>query len=255
MPEADCFCAICGACIRAFAIGSRSAKAKRVRGIVLRNAHRKRARTRLEMLELPRERSESPFEEISESDFASARDGDEGPFDYANSYDPEVLEGHDTSWIPEVLLIANDPHRKRTPRTFICGPAHFDDNGYCLNTFGQGEQFDVMDYDCARLPLYDYDELFHEENYGLGTYPCHVPCLKMLARAITGTTMDFHQLDPYVLHRSMHSIFYRNTCGSNFDYGEIEGSDQFWESYPGEEVRGYKMIVNYLAHNRLMQPR
>lgn len=63
-----------------------------------------------------------------------------------------------------------------------------------------------MDYDCERLPLYDYDELFDGENHGLGTYPCHIPCLRILARAITGTTMDFLQLDPYVLHRSMHSL-------------------------------------------------
>lgn len=238
MPESDCYCAICGSCIREFAIGSRSAKAQRVRAIALRNGYRERAIKHLDISEQCRIHRESPLEDIDETDPALFITDNEHNWRIEHSYDPEVLEGHDTSWIPEVLLIANDLHRKRTPRTFICGPAHFDDNGYCLNTSHQGEQFDVMDYDCARLPLYDYDELFHKENYGLGTYPCHVPCLKMLARAITGTTMDFHQLDPYVLHRSMHSLFYRSSCGSNFDYGEIEGSDQFWESYPGEEVRG-----------------
>lgn len=97
MPESDRCCAICGSCIREFAIGSKSSKAKRVRGILLRNARRKRARTQLEILELPRERSESPYEEISESDAASECEKDEDNYKIEHSYVPEVLEGHDTA--------------------------------------------------------------------------------------------------------------------------------------------------------------
>lgn len=72
---------------------------------------------------------------------------------------------------------------------------------------------------------------------GLGTYPCHVTCLKMLARAIVGTE-GFHQLDIYSAHRAMHGLSKLGGCALNVDYGDKAPLDQFWESYPGEEVRG-----------------
>lgn len=60
--------------------------------------------------------------------------------------------------------------------------------------------------------------------------------MKILARAITGS-MDFLQLDPYVLHRTMHNLSRTSYQALEIDYGEITGRDTFWKSHPGEEVR------------------
>lgn len=227
MPESDCYCAVCGACIREFRVGSNSDKGQRVRGKVLRN--RAHAATR-------QAQGSPPDESVSESDEGSDICNDEHSWTLRRAYDPLVLKGHDTSWVTELVLVANDPRKRRAPRTFLCGTARFDDNGMCQGTYG-GDKYGIADYDCEKIPLYDFDALFNEENGGPGTYPCHVPCLKILARAITGA-MDFHQLDPYVLHRALHRLCGIELQALKLDYGDMSGRDQSWESYPGEEVRG-----------------
>jgi hypothetical protein len=177
----------------------------------------------------------SPNERVSDSDEGSDLCDDEHSWNISNSYDPDILEGHDTSWIPELLLVANDPRKKRAPRTFLCGPAHYDDVGWCDGTYGGG-QYGVGGYDCRKLPLYDCDSFRGCGPWAPGSYPCHVPCLEMLARAITDT-MEYRQLDRYVLHQAMYSLCEGSYDSLRVDYGDVSGRDQFWVSYPGEEVR------------------
>jgi hypothetical protein len=216
----DCYCAICGSCIGNFEVGSKSEKGQRVRSKVLRNRRR---------------RGSEPQESISEPDDDSYNNRDEESHTLSGQYDPQVLEGHDTSWITELLLVANDPRKRRPPRTFICGTARDTGFGWGMCSGTQNAwKYGVEDYECDRLPLWYWDESYNGESAGLGNYPCHVPCLKMLARAIVGTE-DFHQLNVYPLHRAMARLYRDQGRALDVDYG-IE-LDQYWQSHPGEEVR------------------
>jgi hypothetical protein len=200
-----------------------SEKAQRVRSKVLRNRRR---------------RTPEPEEPDSESDEDDDDIcGDEHRYSLSLSYDPQMIEGHDTSWITELLLVANDPRKKRAPRTFLCGIAEIEHGGFgmCRGTFDE-EKYGTEDYDCEKLPLWTYDSAYNGWSDGLGNFPCHIPCLKLLARAITGTE-DFHQLDIYPLHRAMAHLSRDGGRALNLDYGDKTDLDQYWDSYPGEEVR------------------
>ena len=136
----DCYCAICGSCIGNFEVGSKSEKGQRVRSKVLRNRRRRGA---------------EPQESISEPDDDSYNNRDEESHTLSGQYDPQVLEGHDTSWITELLLVANDPRKRRPPRTFICGTAR--DTGFGWGTCSGTQdawKYGVEDYECDRLPLW-----------------------------------------------------------------------------------------------------
>jgi hypothetical protein len=214
----DCYCTICASCIEYFQVGSRSEKGQRVRSKTLRNRRRQ---------------SPEPEERVSDSD----EDDDdiceeEHSWRLRLSYDPQILEGHDTSWITELLLVANDRRKRRAPRTFLCGIARMEPGGFqmCQGTYNGGEKYGADHYDCEKLPLWDFDDK------SLGNYACHIPCLKMLARVITGTE-DFRQLDIYALHRAMAHLHEGGGRALNIDYGDKSELDQNWESHPGEEVQ------------------
>jgi hypothetical protein len=114
----DYYCAICGSCAHVFQVGSKSEKAQRVRSKVLRNRRRRRS---------------EPEEHVFEPDNDDS-DGydDEHSRRLKASYDPQILEGHDASWVPELLLVANDPRKRRAPRTFLCGMARLEHGGFAL---------------------------------------------------------------------------------------------------------------------------
>ena len=226
MPS-DCYCAICGSCTDQFQVGTRSEKALRVRSKVLRNRLRPRSEPNEPVSESDDDRSERLYDE-------------EHSYHLSHSYDPQILEGHDTSWITELLLVANDGRKRRAPRTFLCGIATMEPGGFntCEGTYNGGEKYGAEHYDCEKLPLWR----FSDERASLGNYPCHIPCFKMLVRAITSSE-DFRQLDIYPLHRAMvHLARYGVGRGLDVDYGDKSGLDQYWESFPGEEVR--KMWVS-----------
>jgi hypothetical protein len=219
----DSYCAICASCIEHFDVGSKSEKGQRVRSKVLRNRRR---------------RASEPEESVSESD----EDDDdlcedEHSYKLSLSYDPDILEGHDTSWTEEILLVANDPRKRRAPRTFLCGLAIMEHGGFgmCRGTYDE-HLYGTEDYGCQKLPLWQDDGYANGWSAGLGNFPCHVPCLKMLARAITGNE-DFHQLDIYSLHRAMVRLNRGGGGTLNVDYGDKSEAGQTWESHPGEEVR------------------
>jgi hypothetical protein len=102
-----------------------SEKAQRVRSTVLRNRRR-----RTPELEEPDSESDEDDDDIC---------GDEHRYSLSLSYDPQMIEGHDTSWITELLLVANDPRKKRAPRTFLCGIAEIEHGGFgmCRGTFDE----------------------------------------------------------------------------------------------------------------------
>lgn len=105
----------------------------------------------------------------------------------------------------------------------------------CRGTYDE-HLYGTEDYDCQKLPLWQDDGYTNGWSAGPGNFPCHVPCLKMLARAITGSE-DFHQLDIYSLHREMARLNRDGGRALNLDYGDTSELDQTWESHPGEEVR------------------
>ena len=219
----DSYCAICASCIEHFDVESKSEKGQRVRSKVLRNRRR---------------RASEPEESVSESD-----EDDDDLCEDEHSYqlrlrcDPQILEGHDTSWTTEVLLVANDPRKRRAPRTFLCGLAMMERGGWgmCEGTYDE-QKYGTEDYDCEKLPLWHNDANVNGWSAGLGNFPCHVPCLQVLARVITGSK-DFHQLDIYALHRAMARLNRDGGRALNLDYGDKAELDQYWESLPGEEVR------------------
>jgi hypothetical protein len=225
----DCYCAICASSLLDIQVGSKSEKGQRVRSKVLRN----RGRQRLGL---------EPGEPVSESDDDNVDKYDDEHSDQLRaSYDPHILEGHDTCWITEVLLVANDPRKRRAPRPFLCGLAGLDYGGFglCRGTYDEWK-YDTDDYECEKLPLWAFDDVENGESAGLGNFPCHVPCLKMLAKAITGTE-DFHQLDIYPLHRAIASLYRVGEVALDVDYGDKAPLDQKWKSYPGEEVRRIRL--------------
>jgi hypothetical protein len=219
----DCYCAICASCILDFEVGSKSEKGQRVRSKVLRNRRR---------------RGPEPEEPVSESDDDNVDKYDSEHSDKLRaSYDPNILEGHDTSWITEVLLVANDHRKRQAPRTFLCGLARLEYGGFglCRGTYDEWK-YDTDDYECEKLPLWAFDDVENGESAGLGNFPCHVPCLKMLAKAIA-VTEDFHQLEVYPLHRAMARLYRNGGLSLDVDYGDKAPLDKKWKSYPGEEVR------------------
>ncbi|KAM0715763.1 hypothetical protein Q7P37_008277 [Cladosporium fusiforme] len=220
-----CYCAICGASITEIDIGSRSDKAQRIRKRVVINGHRRRARETSSEA-----RRESYIE--SESDDGSDICAAEHSYTIKHAYDPEVIDGHETSWITEFLLVANDPRKKEAPRTFFCGPARYGDYNFCDGPNGP-PLFPHYDYD--ELPLYRAEAYWDYEDPRLGSFPCHVKCLKILSKVVTGA-FEIELLDPYVLHQAMLSFTDECTFNMlNIGYGDISGADQDWECYPGEE--------------------
>jgi hypothetical protein len=219
----DYYCAICGSCAHVFQVGSKSEKAQRVRSKVLRNRRRRRS---------------EPEEHVFEPDNDDS-DGydDEHSRRLKASYDPQILEGHDASWVPELLLVANDPRKRRAPRTFLCGMARLEHGGFalCRGTYDEWK-YGTEDYECEKLYLWGFDGVYNGESAGLGNFPCHIPCLKMLARAITGTE-DFHQMDVYPLHRAMAHLYRSGEYALDVDYGDRSKLGTSWESHHGEEVR------------------
>jgi len=194
-----------------------SEKAQRVRSKVLKNRRRRQRRE-----------PEEPIERLSEPD--DIRDA-EHTFTLSRSYDPQIREGHDTSWITDLLLVAHDPRKRRAPRKFLCGIATIEPRGFnmCQGTYNGGEKYGAEHYNCEKLPLWDFDDV------SLGNYPCHIPCLKMLVRAITGSE-DIRQLDIYPLHQAMFCLKRGGPRALRVDYGDKSALDQYWESYPGEEA-------------------
>jgi hypothetical protein len=199
----DYYCAICASCIEYFQVGSKSEKGQRVRSKTLRNRRRQ---------------SPEPEETVFESD----EDDDdlcekEHSWRLRLSYDPQILEGHDTSWITELLLVANDPRKRRAPRTFLCGEVAVEHGGFgmCRGTW-DGQKYGTEDYDAEKLPVWQCDDYANGSSAGLGNFPCHIPCLKILARVITGTE-DFHQLDIYALHRAMAHLHEGSPRALNID--------------------------------------
>lgn len=203
----DCFCAICGGCIRAFKTGSSSDEAKRIRREILENGHDRRSQK-------------------SPPQYAK---GNASRHSYAieQAYDPEALEGHDTSWITDLVIIANAGAKEDMPRTFFCGLAKYDDEGVC-HSFPDKPQLFQQSWEHDELQLYD---TFPNRDI---SFPCHLHCLQILARAVTGS-LDVEQLDPYVLYEAMTEIGIED-CRLKLDYGDISEPSCLWESYPGEEV-------------------
>lgn len=219
MGSSDCFCAICGGCIRAFETGSSSEKAKRLRREILRNGHERRAQ------ENPPKYAKGI--ESESDDGSDINDASRHSYAIEHAYDPEALEGHHTSWITDLVLIASVPEKEDFPRIFFCGLARYDDVGLCDSSPGKPQLFEHH-WEHDKLDLYD-------SYYGRdATFPCHLHCLQILARAITGS-LDVEQLDPYVLHEAMTDIGI-GYDRLKLDYGDIPDADQFWESYPGYEV-------------------
>lgn len=169
MGEFDTYCAICGVCNRKFTIESNTDKTRRVRSKVIRNRRRQRLDNATRGA-----RNASPDEMISGSDEGFDLRDEEHSSNLSTTYDPQVLEGHDTSWITKLLLVASDPYKAQSPAVFLCGPVKIDANiGLCNETEG-GEQYGVGHYDCAELILYCEAWTWNHGNSNLGTYPCHV---------------------------------------------------------------------------------
>lgn len=70
-------------------------------------------------------------------------------------------------------------------------------------------------------------------------FPFHEACYALLARSLYDSA-DPACIDKDVLYKVMQELVDGATL--RFDYGGIWGADQFWDSYPGEEV-------SFQAHN------
>jgi hypothetical protein len=214
----DCFCAVCGGILEDYLnIGENTEKSKATRAMIIEIGRAKRAVDRdnsaLEAWRLTH-KLEDPGWRIE------------------GSYDPEVLQGHDHSWLNELVCVAYDSDLN-TPCQY-----YFSTEGNIAVFTWEVEYArhpDGLDDD-KNLPLYNRTYFFDKENptRKLG-FPMHTHCAQVLAKAITGSS-DIRLLNPTVLYQLMdeHDLSYK----LQLDYGPIQDAQiKYWASSAGEEVK------------------
>ena len=223
----DKYCAICGGPIKALHDEERrsnSERAKRHRRSIIASGR----------YNLYHEGSEDAVDTLRSHDDAQLRKEDnhddnildsEHTYTIEHSYDPDIMSGHDTSWLETVVFLVRDPDMKTVSKCYISQPGYFEDYNWA---FARGHPEKPDD----EIELYLYDSYDLNESV---SFPCHRTCLQIFARATLGIP-SVDALDPDLLYEVMSQDVGVGYSLLKLDYGDRGDSEQFWECNVGEEV-------------------
>jgi hypothetical protein len=213
-----CYCAACGGILENYLdIGESTEHSKA---------------TRAKMIKVGRAKRAGGCGKSAQEAWNLIHKTDDPRYKVESSYDPEALQGHDRSWLDELVCVAYDPDLS-TP---------------CQYYFSIEGKIAVYDWevvyarhpdgldDDENFPLYNRSFHFHEKNptRKLG-FPMHTRRAQVLAMAIAGSS-DIRVLYPTALYQLMDKIDYSNKL--KLDYGPIQDAqNKYWASSIGEEVK------------------
>ncbi|KAF9739198.1 hypothetical protein PMIN06_009236 [Paraphaeosphaeria minitans] len=141
------------------------------------------------------------------------------------SYDPTKLSRKDVRWLDRGRTLGFNPEAPGVTKCFISGLGQYDDYGSFRIEIPGNEPNDPNEDEYTCYTTFQSDE--HP------TYPFHEACLQVLKKCLGLREED--DIDRDVLYE----VFAQNSqdyaSALSFDYGHIEGPEQFWSSFPGEE--------------------
>jgi hypothetical protein len=143
-----------------------------------------------------------------------------------HSYDPEKLKRKDVQWIDRCRVLGLNGELKGKKRAFISGRGRYSDYfDFNVKKFG----------DDPRDPIIGEHPVYHcyEPAEMIMTFPFHEECYKLLTRCMGYKSRK--RVNKDVLYDIMIQNVQELGSDLSLDYGDVEGAEQFWESYAGHE--------------------
>jgi hypothetical protein len=168
---------------------------------------------------------EDESEQNNDSEENLSQPGSLNECDESFSYDPVKLKRKDVAWLDRSRTLGFNPEAEGVTKAFVSGLGCYDNYGsFVVDTPGQ----DRND------PLDDQYSCYGSFEPGKPpTFPFHEGCLQVFAMYLGLQKGD--EIDRDVLY----TVLAQNTeefCSAlSLDYGPIEGPEQIWTCFPGEE--------------------
>lgn len=136
--------------------------------------------------------------------------------------DPIGLRRKDVAWLDQAHVLG---HNSEVERAFISGTGSYDDYGaFDIRTPGN----DPNDPQDRQYPCYTI-----WETDGRASFPFHRACMHVLAKCLGLEQQEDIDID------ALHAVCSQNSRDGDrtlsLNYGNIDGPDQCWQSYSGEE--------------------
>lgn len=144
-------------------------------------------------------------------------------YEEKHAYDPEKLQADEVRWLNRSRALSFNPNASGITKAFISGRGRYDDYGsFSVRKPGQ-DLNDPHEDDLTCFHAYNPDQI--------PCYPFHEECYKILAKVLGHD--KYQAIDKDVLYGVMTA--HSNDYGLDLSYGDINGTEQFWECVPGEE--------------------
>jgi hypothetical protein len=143
-----------------------------------------------------------------------------------NSYDPETLKRQDAQWTDRCRVLGLNKNLDGAKRAFISGRGRYEDLfDFKIKKSGSDPRDPVL----SSHPVYHC----YEPDAEIATFPFHEECFKLLTRCLGHQHRK--EVDKDVLYAVMIQNVLEFGNRLQFEYGNVEGAEQFWESYAGME--------------------
>ncbi|KAF2027720.1 hypothetical protein EK21DRAFT_71224 [Setomelanomma holmii] len=127
-----------------------------------------------------------------------------------HSYDPEKLKKEDFEWADRARVLGINPEWEEEKKKAFINPGA-----------------------CEQPVYHAYEPNEPGQEQRIATFPFHEECYKLLARRLGYDHRKY--IDKDVLYEVMKQNVVELAKNLEFNYGSIEGVEQFWECYAGEE--------------------
>jgi hypothetical protein len=149
------------------------------------------------------------------------------------SYDPTVITKSDVQWTMDCRCLGFNTQAMGVTNVFLSARGMCDTDGF----------FEAGDH--AAIDNDDPGDLLMCYAFGadmLPAFPFHMECYGIVARCMTGKP-DKDRINKDALYSAMASIAKNYAQALPLDYGGIQGNDQFWTEFSGEEVSSIRCFL------------